>query len=86
MLNEIKSCDLKCNTFDVYDYDGLSMQELLCQFFTRLNEVITTTNEVKNLVDYLVGEGLKLEVAEKLNTWLLDGTLAGIINETLFKY
>ena len=35
-LNELKPTDLNCNVFDVYSYDGLSMQELLCQFFTKI--------------------------------------------------
>ena len=41
-INEIKPQDLNCNVFDVYSYDGLSMQELLCQFFTKIKRVDPT--------------------------------------------
>ena len=44
-LSELKPTDLNCNVFDVYSYDGLSMQELLCQFFTKINECIKVSNE-----------------------------------------
>ena len=36
-IKELKPTDLNCNVFNVYDYNGLSMQELLCQFFTKIN-------------------------------------------------
>ena len=34
-IKELKPYDLNCNVFDVYSYNGLTMQELLCQFFTK---------------------------------------------------
>ena len=43
-INELKPYDLNCNIFDVYSYNGLSMQDLLCQFFTKINECIKTSN------------------------------------------
>ena len=84
-INELKPYDLNCNIFDVYSYDGLSMQDLLCQFFTKINECIKTSNETIDLAEWLVNEGLKQEVALKLTTWLNDGTLENIINVTLFE-
>ena len=84
-INELKPYDLNCNIFDVYNYDGLSMQELLCQFFTKINECIKTSNETINLAEWLVNEGLKQEVAIKLTNWLNDGTLEDLINITLFE-
>lgn len=84
-INELKPYDLNCNIFDVYSYDGLSMQELLCQFFTKINECVKTSNETIDLAQWLVNEGLKQEVALKLTTWLNDGTLENIINVTLFE-
>ena len=53
-LNELKPTDLNCNVFDVYSYDGLSMQDLLCQFFTKINECITVSNETIDLAKWLV--------------------------------
>ena len=83
-LNELKPTDLNCNVFDVYSYDGLSMQELLCQFFTKINECIKVSNETIDLASWLVNEGLKIEVVNKLMMWLEDGTLENIINVNLF--
>ena len=84
-INELKPYDLNCNIFDVYSYNGLSMQELLCQFFTKINECIKTSNETIDLAEWLVNEGLKQEVATKLTNWLNDGTLENLINVTLFE-
>lgn len=83
-LEELKPYQLNCNVFDVYSYNGLTMQDLLCQFFTKINECITVSNETIDLAKWLVNEGLKIEVAEKLVKWLDDGTLENIINVNLF--
>ena len=83
-LNELKRTDLNCNVFDVYSYDSLSMQELLCQFFTKINECIKVSNETIDLASWLVNEGLEIEVVNKLMLWLNDGTLENLINVNLF--
>ena len=83
-LNELKPTDLNCNVFDVYSYDGLSMQDLLCQFFTKINECIKVSNETIDLASWLVNEGLEIEVVKKLMLWLEDGTLENLINVNLF--
>lgn len=83
-LEELKPHQLNCNVFDVYSYNGLTMQDLLCQFFTKINECVTTSNETIDLAKWLVNEGLELEVVKKLMTWLEDGTLEDIINVNLF--
>ena len=84
-MEKLKRYDLNCNIFDVYDYDGLSMQELLCQFYTKINECVDFSNSTLDLCDWLVNEGLKEEVAGKLIKWLNDGTLENLINVTLFE-
>ncbi len=83
-LEELKPQHLNCNVFDVYSYNGLTMQDLLCQFFTKINECITVSNETIDLAKWLVNEGLEIEVAKKLVMWLEDGTLENIINVNLF--
>ena len=45
-LSELKHHDLNCNIFNVYDYDGLSIQVLLSQFFTKIIKN-TCTNQKK---------------------------------------
>ena len=83
-LEKLKPYQLNCNVFDVYSYNGLSMQDLLCQFFTKINECITVSNETIDLAKWLVNEGLEIEVVKKLMIWLEDGTLENIINVNLF--
>ena len=83
-LKEIKKLDLNCNIFSVYDMDGRTVQELLNQFFIKINETIDLSNGTIELVEYLVNEGLKEEIANKLNEWMVDGTLAEIINVEIF--
>lgn len=82
-IQGLKPIDLNCSIFSVYDYDGLTIQEILCQFFTKINEIIKSQNDVYDLCDWLVNIGLKTEVAKKLEQWLQDGTLAELINEKL---
>ena len=83
-LEELKPYQLNCNVFDVYSYNGLTMQDLLCQFFTKINECITVSNETIDLAKWLVNEGLEIEVVKKLMLWLEDGTLENIINVNIF--
>ena len=83
-LEELKPYQLNCNVFDVYSYNGLTMQDLLCQFFTKINECITVSNKTIDLAEWLVNEGLEIEVVKKLMLWLEDGTLENIINVNLF--
>lgn len=83
-LEELKPYQLNCNVFDVYSYNGLTMQDLLCQFFTKINECITVSNETIDLAKWLVNEGLEIEVVKKLMIWLEDGTLENIINVNIF--
>lgn len=84
-IEKLKPQDLHCNIFSVYDYDSVSIQELLCLFFTKINQCIEISNYTLELAEWLVNQGLKEEVAKKLELWLVDGTLAEIINETIFK-
>ena len=84
-IKQIEPLDLHCNIFSIYDYEEYTIQELLCMFFKKINECVTIANQTLDLVKWLVEEGLKEEVAKKLETWLIDGTLAEIINETIFR-
>ena len=84
-LKELKPQQLNCNVFDVYSYNGLTMQDLLCQFFTTINECVKSTNEVIDLTDWLVSVGLEEEVVKKLMALIEDGTVEKLINVNLFK-
>ncbi|MGL5718735.1 MAG: glycosyl hydrolase family 28-related protein [Paraclostridium sp.] len=84
-MEQLKRHDLNCNIFSAYDYNGLTMQELLCQFFTKINECVDFSNQTLDLANWLVNEGLSQEVVKKLMIWLEDGTLENLINVNLFK-
>lgn len=85
-LEQIKPYQLNCNVFSVYDYPtAYSMQELLNKFFETINNCVDLCNNVLDLTKWLVSTGLEQEVAKKLQQWLEDGTLANLINKTLFK-
>ena len=84
-LKELKPQQLNCNVFDVYSYNGLTMQDLLCQFFTTINECVKSTNDVIDLTDWLVNIGLEEEVVKKLMVLIEDGTVEKLINVNLFK-
>lgn len=84
-IESIKPYQLNCNIFTVYDTCGVSVQELLSQFFEKVNSCIDISNQTVELAKWLVNEGLEIEVAKKLELWLVDGTLGKIINEILLK-
>ena len=84
-INELKPHHLNCNEFSVYDYEAMSMQELLSTFYTKIQECVKQSNEVIDLADWLVNEGLEREVANNLVKWLNDGTLETIINKNIFE-
>ena len=77
---------------DVYDVEGYTTSEVLCQFYEKIREILTEFNrleinneEFKKVVskklDYLLGEGMTLEVAENISEMYNDGRLETIINQ-----
>jgi parallel beta-helix repeat protein len=60
----------------VYD-DSLSYYELLSKVIAKMNEVTDSQNE-------LLGTDFKQYVADKLTSWISDGTLDTIINQNVF--
>lgn len=83
-ISQLKPMELNCNVFSVYDFPSLTIQELLCKFFEKINECIAISDATFKLAEWLVTVGLKQEVAITLNKWLEDGTLKEIINEEIF--
>ena len=82
-IDFIKDLDLNCNIFRVADYKGYTEMEILNIFFTKINELIESQNKVINIADYLVNNGLKQEVANRIEIMLKDGTLIDVIGEEL---
>lgn len=85
-LAELRPQLLNCNAFSIYDYPSTySITELLCEFFKAINGCIEICNKTIDLTEWLVNEGLSIEVAKKLDSWLQDGTIQEILNEKIFK-
>lgn len=84
-LEDLKPQHLNCNVFDVYSYNGLTMQDLLCQFFTKINECVQVSNNTIDLTKELIEIGLPNEVAKQLSVWINDGTFEKMINSTLLE-
>ena len=69
----------------IYEIDNaLSINELLCKFWEKIEEVITVSNECIDILNWLKEQGLRDEVVNLLSAWKDDGTLDSIINTTLF--
>lgn len=85
MINKLEVDKLKGNVYSVYDYNGLSMQELLSEFFNKINETVALSNEAKSIADYIKNEGLVLEVGNKIQEMFINGKLEDIININIFE-
>lgn len=71
----------------VYD-DSLSYYELLSKVIKHLNDIGELTNSMielwNDVVDWILDEGLAVEVIKVLNEWYDNGKLADIINDEVF--
>lgn len=65
----------------VYDFDDYTINELLCKFYQKIQEVITECNEAFSIVNWIKEEGLEQEVVDQLQIWLEDGTMSNLLNE-----
>ena len=88
MINNLTNCNTNCNVFSVYDYDGLSLQELLCQFFTTINACVDDVNEytkiVNDTVAWIKNQGVKEAVIEKIKEMKDSGEFDQIIKDEIF--
>lgn len=85
MIQKIdSSINLNCSIFNAYEYNDLSLNELLCTFFTKINECIEQSNKGYTFLEWLYSVGLSKEVSKKLEEWLYDGTIESIINNDIF--
>lgn len=85
MINKLENNKLNGNVHSVYNYDSLSMQDLLSTFYNKINETVEISNESKSIVDYIKNEGLVLEVGNKIQEMFLNGKLEDIININIFE-
>ena len=81
MIEHLRPQDLNCNVFSIddYDYEDMTIQELLNTFFTKINECISTSNNALDFVKWVKEVGLSDKVTEILNSWLAGGQLGTLI-------
>lgn len=69
--------------------ESLTMLEKMNKIIEHLNQIGELTNEVvdkwNEVMEWLLNNGLEEAVLFQLNKWLDDGTLADIINHTIFE-
>lgn len=69
---------IKMNLVTVEDLKCYTVPELIYRLADKLNECVTTVNEI-------MSKGVSQAVAEQLLAWKEDGTLTSLINEELFQ-
>lgn len=95
-IDKIKNIGLDKLVTQVYDFDSLTTDELMCKFAQKINIIIEhfkylddrCYNSDKNMelkLQYLLGQGLEEQVAKRLLELINNGTLGNLINQTLLK-
>lgn len=95
-IDKIRNIGLDKLVTQVYDFDSLTTDELMCKFAQKINIIIEHFNyldkecqsnneNIKLKLDYLLGQGLEEQVAKRLLELINNGTLGKLINETLLK-
>ena len=93
-IDKIRNIGLDKLVTQVYDFDGLTTDELMCKFAQKINIIIEHFNyldkqcqnnyeALKLKLEYLLGQGVEKEVAKKIIELINDGTLGDLINESL---
>ena len=78
-----------------YDFDGFTSQEVWSRIAQRMNIIIEHFNYLENTVkdkqelidkklDYLINEGLTIEIAKAVKEKIDDGTIKDIVDEQIF--
>lgn len=95
-IEKIRNIGLDKLVTQVYDFDSLTTDELMCKFAQKINIIIEHLKYVDDRcynsdkamelkLQYLLGQGLEEQVAKKLLEMVDNGTLGKLINETLLK-
>lgn len=65
----------------IYDFDdALSINELLCKFWEKIEDVINVSNECIDILNWIKEEGLPDELQLLINQLVADGTIEQMIN------
>jgi len=81
MIDKLEHNPINSFTSSVYDFNELSLQELLNKYFQKINECVENGNKALNFVAWLKNEGLPLEVEKEITLMYQDGRITEIINK-----
>lgn len=95
-IEKIRNIGLDKLVTQVYDFDSLTTDELLCKFAQKINIIIehlkyiddrsyNSDKALEEKLQYLLGQGLEEQTAKRLLELINDGTIGNLINETLLK-
>ena len=69
------------NINSIYSFDdALSINELLCKFWEKIEETINISNESIDILNWIKEQGLTEEVQTLINQLVGDGTIEQMIN------
>jgi hypothetical protein len=95
-IDKIRNIGLDKLVTQVYDFDSLTTDELLCKFAQKINIIIehfkylddrcyNSDKAIELKLQYLLNEGLEEQVGKRLIELIDNGTLGNLINQTLLK-
>lgn len=95
-IDKIRNIGLDKLITQVYDFDSLTVDELMCKFAQKINIIIEHFNYLDNTsndrlkamelkLNYLVEQGIDERFAKKLLELINDGSFAKLINENILQ-
>ena len=88
-VEKIGMCGVNpCSPMSIYQWDGLTWQELISNVFKGVNDCVSVVNNytdlVSNTIEWIKTDGLKIYVENKIDGLIEDGTISEIINGEIF--
>lgn len=80
-LTKVEELRKSINELSVYDMSVYTAIELYYLLANKINEIINAIDTQNKGIEYLLTNGVEIEVIKQLNEWLNDGTMASILNE-----
>ena len=95
-IDKIRNIGLDKLVTQIYDFESLTTDELMCKFAQKINIIIehfkylddrcyNSDKSMELKLEYLLGQGLEKEVSKKLIELYNTGELGELINESLLK-
>lgn len=81
MIKKLNRNLIDFQSTSVYDFNELTLQDLLSKFFDKINNCIDVSNQALSFLEWLKEEGLPIEVQKEIEKMYLDGRLTEIINK-----